>query len=323
MRTPQIRLVLLLISALLLLTFVLNVSSCQQERTARLAAGATGLRVTAVQWLLNSHGIDVQVTGTFARQTTTAVRGFQAQRGLPVTGVVDPATFESLVQRVRPGDRGLHVRAVQSLLHLHGNRAAVYDDYDDATRAAVEAFQKSVALDGTGNVDAETWHALFEGPNDGPPVTEGEQFLATMVPYAQAADEQFGVPASIAMAQAAQETGWGRSAPGNNYFGVKCHNQPRGPVAYDCQELQTGEWENGRKVEIRDRFRTYDSMRDSVLDYGNFLRTNPRYEPAFGVADDPDAFARGLQTAGYATDPAYAESLIAIMQQQDLYRFNK
>lgn len=112
MRPPQIRLVLLLISALLLLTLVANITSCQQEQASRLSAGATGLRVTATQWLLNAHRIDVSVTGTYAAQTAAAVRGFQSRQGLDVSGVVDRRTFERLAPTLGPGDRGLHVRAV-------------------------------------------------------------------------------------------------------------------------------------------------------------------------------------------------------------------
>ncbi|WP_432560241.1 glucosaminidase domain-containing protein [Granulicoccus sp. GXG6511] len=324
MRQPQIRLALLLISALLLLTLALNVASCQQQNAARLGPGATGLRVTAVQWLLNAHGIDVNVTGTFAHQTHGAVRGFQARSGIDISGVVDQRTFDRLAaEDAREGDRGLRVRAVQTLLHLQGNRVPVHDNFDTATEEAVAGFQKSADLDGTGIVDRETWRALFVGPNNGPAVTEADQFLATIAPFAKEGRERFGVPASVAMAQAVQETGWGRSAPGNNYFGVKCHNQSPGPVPFECQDLETGEWENGRRVQITDRFRSYASMRDSVLDYGNFLVSNSRYRPAFTVNGDPAAFARALQRAGYATDPAYADSLIAIMDQRDLYQHDR
>ena len=323
MRAPQIRLVLLLISTLLLLTLALNVAACQQERDAKVRVGATGLRVTGAQWLLNSHDIDVRVTGTFARQTGAAVRGFQAREGLATTGSIDRRTFEHLAPTTRRGDRGHQVRAVQTLLHLQGHQVGVADDFDTATEQAVQAFQRAQGLDDTGVVDTPTWVALFDGPNDGTPVTEADQFLTTIAPYAIEAWDRFGVPASVTMAQSAQETGWGRYAPGNNYFGIKCHNQRSGPVDFDCQELTTGEWENGDRIEISDRFRTYESMADSVADYGNFLRTNSRYAPAFAVNSDADEFARALQEAGYATDPAYADSLIAIMRQRDLYQHNQ
>lgn len=323
MRPPQIRLVLLLVSALLMITVVANLVSCQQRATPLLTNGATGLRVTGLQWLLNAAEAEVGVTGTYAAQTASAVRAVQARSGADQTGELDRATYEELTPVTRPGDRGLRVRAVQTLLQLQGQQVPVYDDFDAATREAVRTFQTANELDDTGVVDRETWDALFEGESTGPTVSEADQFFATMAPYAREARQRFGVPASVTLAQAAQETGWGRSAPRNNYFGVKCHGRPAGPVAYDCIEHKTNEWENGKKIEITDSFRTYGSMRDSVLDYANFLRTNSRYAPAFAVNGDPDAFARALQMAGYATDPTYADSLIDIMKQRDLYRYDR
>lgn len=325
MRPPQIRLVLLLVSALLLLTVATNITSCQQAQAYRLEVGSSGLRVTALQWLLNAEQIDVSVTGSFAAQTVSAVRQLQVREQREATGGVDQATLRRLTPDTRAGDRGLHVRGVQSLLNLHGLSTGVYDDFDGATEASVLAFQKSAGLDRTGVVDRRTWDALFEGPNRGTAVSEADQFVATIAPYAEDAWHRFGVPPSVAIAQAAQETGWGRSAPGNNYFGVKCHGGPSrsGPVAYDCLDHNTNEWEGDDQVAIVDSFRSYRSMHDSVNDYGNFLRTNARYAPAFSVNGDPNAFARVLQRSGYATDPAYADALIQIMDQRDLYRFNR
>lgn len=323
MRLPQIRLVLLLVSAVLVTTVVANLVSCQQAATPLLTSGATGPRVTALQWLLNEAKAEVAVTGTYAGQTATAVRNFQGSAGLEATGDVDRATFERLTPDARAGDRGLRVRAVQTLLGLQGHPAGIYDDFDAATTDAVRAFQKARDLDDTGTVNRATWDALFVGESTGPSLSEADQFFATIAPHAREARDRFGVPAAVSMAQSAQETGWGRSAPGNNYFGVKCHGRPKSVVPYDCIEHRTTEWENGQQVEITDSFRSYASMRDSVLDYANFLRSNARYEPAFRVSHDADAFARELQVAGYATDPTYADSLIAIMKQKDLYQYDR
>lgn len=66
-------------------------------------AGATGPAVNAVQATLRGHGYAVAVDGRFGPQTEAAVRGFQTQRGLPVDGVVNPATWSSLVEAA-PGD---------------------------------------------------------------------------------------------------------------------------------------------------------------------------------------------------------------------------
>lgn len=318
MRPERIRLLLLLVSLVLLVLAIVNIAQCSQGDGAALRTGATGLRVTGLQWLLNAGESPVSVTGTYANQTAAAVRAFQTRSGLKETGEVDERTFTRLSPDTAPGDRGLRVRAVQTLLTLHGQPAGIYDDFDGATADAVKTFQDSAGLKPTGAVDRDTWDALVEGASDGPAVSEADQFLATLAPHAKENRHRHGVPVAVALAQGSQETGWGRAAPGNNYFGVKCHGRPAGPVAYTCEDRATTEWENGRRVETKDSFRSYGSMRDSVLDYGHFLRSNPRYAPAFARGDDADSFARELQRAGYATDPTYADSLIQIMQARNL-----
>lgn len=321
MRPERIRLLFLLTSVVLLVLAVVNITRCAQDDSPRVAAGATGLRVTGLQWLLNAAGSPVSVTGTYATQTTAAVRDFQARSGLKESGSVDDRTFTRLSPDTVPGDRGLRVRAVQTLLNLHDQPIGIYDDFDPATADAVKRFQDTAGLKQTGEVNRDTWDALLDGPNSGRPVSEADQFLATMAPHAKENRHRYGVPEAVALAQASQETGWGRSAPGNNYFGVKCHGRPAGPVAYTCEDRATIEWENGRQIETKASFRSYASMRDSILDYGNFLRSNPRYAAAFARANDADSFARELQRAGYATDPTYADSLIQIMQARNLYAY--
>ncbi|OYO18728.1 hypothetical protein CGZ93_14615 [Enemella dayhoffiae] len=142
-----------------------------------------------------------------------------------------------------------------------------------------------------------------------------------MAPHARAAKAEFGVPVAVGLAQSAQETGYGHSAPGNNFYGIKCYRQVRSPVAFDCADRKTTEFVNGQKVDATESFRSYRSMADSVRDHGAFLRANSRYAPAFTRTEDPDGFARALQAAGYATDPTYADSLIRIMRAKNLYQY--
>lgn len=133
------------------------------------------------------------------------------------------------------------------------------------------------------------------------------EFIAKAKPLALKVQEKYGVPYGVCIAQAALETGWGRYIKGNNYFGIKGQGQ----------EFGTHEYVNGKKINIVDRFRAYESMEDSFEDYGHFLRTQPRYAPAF-QARYPETFAMELQRAGYATDPEYANKLIAIMRRWNL-----
>lgn len=132
-----------------------------------------------------------------------------------------------------------------------------------------------------------------------------EQFVEMLWPAAQKASEMTGIDPRIIIAQAAQETGWGRSAPGNNYFGIKSHGKGGG------QNFTTHEVINGKRVKIRDNFRQYEDPADSVMGYAEFMLENPRYKP-LREADGLDAQLQALGASGYATDPNYARSVGSI-----------
>lgn len=134
-----------------------------------------------------------------------------------------------------------------------------------------------------------------------------QEFIAKAKPSALKVQATYGVPYGVCIAQAALETGWGRYVKGNNYFGIKGQGQ----------KFATHEFVDGKKINIVDSFRAYESMEDSFGDYGHFLRTQPRYAEAFKVST-PEEFARELQRAGYATDPEYANKLISIMRRWNL-----
>jgi flagellar protein FlgJ len=72
---------------------------------------------------------------------------------------------------------------------------------------------------------------------------------------------------------------------------------------------------NGQPVKMMDRFRAYDSYAESFADYARLLQSNPRYQQVLAQAQDAAGFAGGLQRAGYATDPAYAQKLMALIKQ--------
>src|SRR5690606_21873484 len=120
-----------------------------------------------------------------------------------------------------------------------------------------------------------------------------------------------GIDPRIIVAQAAQETGWGRSAPGNNFFGIKSHGQGGG------QTLKTHEYVNGKRVNVSDSFRTFASPADSVRGYGDFILQNPRYKPLM-EAQGLDNQLAALQASGYATDPNYSSSVGAIARSIQL-----
>ncbi|SDL72559.1 flagellar protein FlgJ [Franzmannia pantelleriensis] len=140
-------------------------------------------------------------------------------------------------------------------------------------------------------------------------------FVDELAGPAQAASQATGVPAELILAQAALETGWGRheipdARGGNshNLFGIKAGSRWQG----ETTDITTHEYFDGQRTRITDTFRVYDSFEEAFTDYARLIGDNPRYS---GVVEAPNAeqAARALQQGGYATDPAYADKLVSIM----------
>jgi len=127
--------------------------------------------------------------------------------------------------------------------------------------------------------------------------------------------KQFGVPASITLAQAMLESDNGNSTlavKANNHFGIKCHKDWTGATIYH---------DDDRKGEC---FRKYKNPEQSFNDHSLFLRGGKRYAFLFDLTPtDYKAWAHGLKKAGYATNPKYAELLIKIIEDNELYRFDQ
>jgi flagellum-specific peptidoglycan hydrolase FlgJ len=105
------------------------------------------------------------------------------------------------------------------------------------------------------------------------------------------------------MAQGVLETGWGSNVKGNNYFGIKGEGQA----------FTTHEEVDGLMVKQKDKFRTYDSLEDSVRDYGLFLQENKRYRPLL-EAKTLDQQIDALAGSGYATDSKYGDKIRGIIE---------
>ena len=139
-----------------------------------------------------------------------------------------------------------------------------------------------------------------------------------MWPHAQRAASQLGVDPNALVAQAALETGWGRSVPSQsggsssfNLFGIKAGSNWEGATT----NVPTLEFEEGVAVRRVERFRAYDSPADSFSDYARLIGNNPRYENARGAGGDVATFASALQDGGYATDPNYAQKVVAVADE--------
>jgi len=139
---------------------------------------------------------------------------------------------------------------------------------------------------------------------------EREQFISELMPHATEAARELGVDPSSLVAQAALETGWGRSQPGDshNLFGIKAGSSWSG----DRVQANTQEFDAGVASRVDADFRAYGSPRESVQDYVRVIRDNPRYASALNTGSDVQAFANALQRGGYATDPDYARKLVTV-----------
>lgn len=133
-----------------------------------------------------------------------------------------------------------------------------------------------------------------------------EDFVNKLMPYALKAVEGQGFNPLVLVAQAALETGWGQHVPANNnYYGIKADPSWQG----DKQELSSPEFENGTFVKRQSAFRAYSGLLDSMKDYIDFIRNNPRYGNAATRSFDPDTYFDEIARAGYATDPDYSAKL--------------
>ncbi len=151
---------------------------------------------------------------------------------------------------------------------------------------------------------------------------DSDEFVATMLPMAEQAAKRIGIDPRYLVAQAALETGWGKSVMRNtdgssshNLFGIKATGNWDGGEA----RAITSEYRDGQFVKETAAFRSYDSYQDSFHDLVSLLQNNSRYQDAVKAADKPEQFVQELQKAGYATDPNYASKISQIARQMKSY----
>ena len=142
-----------------------------------------------------------------------------------------------------------------------------------------------------------------------------KEFINTVYAGANDGFHKYGLFASLTIAQGGLETGWNTKPIGNNLFGIKADSSWTGKTVTDVTWEDYG---NG-PVTITDTFRAYDTIYDSIIDRCKFLQENSNYVNA-GVfsATTPQAQAQALKNGGYATDPAYVEKLMNIINDFNL-----
>jgi len=206
---------------------------------------------------------------------------------------------------------GLADMLVRQLGGLHGGAAQAASAAAPAaaggTSAAAAAAGAAAGATGAGGGSAALPGTDWKPKN-------AQDFVDTIRPHAEKAAAELGVPARALIAQAALETGWGQhmgkqgdGSSGLNLFGVKAQSGWSGA----SHSQLTAEFENGQWSSQQADFRSYGSVGAAFDDYVKFLKENPRYADVL-KSGDVQGFAHGLQKAGYATDPHYAQKLMKV-----------
>lgn len=144
--------------------------------------------------------------------------------------------------------------------------------------------------------------------------TTRQEYIERYAPLAVEQQTLYGIPASITLAQGLLESGNGTSRlarEANNHFGIKCGSSWDGKsIRHDDDAAQ-------------ECFRAYTSVEESYIDHSLILLERRWYRPLFDLnPKDYKAWAHGLKKAGYATNPHYAELLIKIIEDNELYRYD-
>jgi len=137
-----------------------------------------------------------------------------------------------------------------------------------------------------------------------------KEFAEEVLKMAYEAKKITGLPASITSAIIILESGWGEHIVGNNYFGIKSDGTQ--PYVLSL----TWEYDNNTKryYQVLAKFRKYESLLESLIDYGRFIYENPRYAKAIANRVNPVKYIFEIQYAGYATCPDYAEKVLRIAE---------
>ena len=169
-----------------------------------------------------------------------------------------------------------------------------------------------------GGPHAPAYRRHDQPPAGGPGTAAQQAFISLVAPGAIAAQQRYGVPAAVTIAQAIDESGWGQSelaTADHNLFGIKGRARP----ALTCGRPASTRTAPGSAATAP--FRVYHNIAESIDDHGRLLATGAAYQHAMASRHLPDAFATAL-TGVYATDPDYGTNLIALMRLYHLYRYD-
>ena len=146
---------------------------------------------------------------------------------------------------------------------------------------------------------------------------ENEKFVNTLIEIGENICAKFQIPVSVMIAQAIQETGYGKYLSGQcNIFGRK------GVTGDDVTICETGEVYSGESVTIEAGFKNYNSLSEAITDYCDLIVNEPLYRNAFEALPNRMMYIANLSEV-YATDPNYSKSLTTIINEWDLWQYDQ
>ncbi|MBI1758596.1 MAG: sporangiospore maturation cell wall hydrolase GsmA [Actinobacteria bacterium] len=239
--------------------------------------------------------------------------------GIPLNVRYGPRVRYAISMTLRNGTRlPIHCQTYGQLVRGFVKTTALWDRLPNG-RYVSDAYVDTGSTDLVAPLCATTAPVPVTDPTPVPP------FVADAAGPAQQGYREFQVPASVTIAQAILESGWGRSlltVNDNNYFGIKCGSSGAGPIATGCHDYPTTECDSTGCFPMIASYRVYRSIADSFRDHGRLLATLTRYQAAFQYVHDPDQFIAEVHNAGYATDPAYSAKVVGLMKLYNLYRYD-
>lgn len=285
----------------------------------------TGLATQIAQrplWATRSVAADHRLaaaSGTGAVRNDVAMLN-QRRLSLPsrladrlLAGIV-PATATTLSQAASESGANNRITVPGSAGAHSGATFAGNGDWTQAPNLSTSSRSMSVQGRSMAQIPLSPGNKTFSSVDD---------FVSTMLPLAKDAAARIGVDPTVLVAQAALETGWGKSimrqqdgSNSHNLFGIKAQGDWQGPEA----RAITSEFRDGQMVKETANFRSYSSYSDSFHDLVTVLQNNNRYQGVLKSADNPEQFVKELQKAGYATDPDYASKISQIAKQMKSYQ---
>ena len=239
---------------------------------------------------------------------------------LPETGVFDHATRHRLASFQRTV---AHLRRPDAVIGLPGPTEKALRSVGLPQAKSFAGQQVPLDTSGFGTTARPVLHPegyltqLLALKAASPKSPIKKAFFNKLLPGAANAKVKWGTPIAVLLAQAALESHWGLTAPGNAYFGIK-GTSPSGK----SQMFATHEERNGHLEAETDAFRSYDTVEEATDDYGRFLRTNRRYGGAFAYANDPLKFLHAICVAKYASLGGYYPLAASIIQINGLADFD-